>query len=315
MGTATAVPGWVPAQYQSDVAVASAQWNVPAAILSAVLYIESGFNPNAQSGAGAEGIAQFEPGTAAQYGVNPWDAQSSINGSAHYLSDMYAQFGSWTNALAAYNGGPGAIHNGQPSAETAGYASTVLAKAGTADATLASAAKSSPTLSQAEYDAMSLEQLNQAAHSISANNETAGARIYKALTTVVGPKYGISFDGSVRYGIDKQSKRTLDPTGKAYGWKGTQAEWNTYTDALTTAGNAVAQHKGVAGAGNKALDSITTLVSFFEKIFADITSAKKWERLGLLLLGGILAIGGVYVTMNGLNPPKGGGTKIVPIPI
>lgn len=76
------------------------------------IYAESGFNPNAYSPAGAIGIAQFEPATAAGLGVNPYDPVSSLDGAARYmatLSNSYA--GDYAKALAAYNAGSANVNN------------------------------------------------------------------------------------------------------------------------------------------------------------------------------------------------------------
>lgn len=71
---------------------------------------ESGFNPNAGSPAGAEGIAQFMPGTAASMGVNPYDPSSALNGAARLMASLNAQYGgNYSKALAAYNAGGGAV--------------------------------------------------------------------------------------------------------------------------------------------------------------------------------------------------------------
>lgn len=71
---------------------------------------ESGFNPWAVSPAGAEGIAQFMPATAASMGVNPWDPVSALYGAARLMAQNRAMFGgNYAMALAAYNAGPGAV--------------------------------------------------------------------------------------------------------------------------------------------------------------------------------------------------------------
>jgi soluble lytic murein transglycosylase-like protein len=71
---------------------------------------ESGFNPWAVSPAGAEGIAQFMPATAASMGVNPWDPVSALYGAARLMAQNSAMFGgNYAMALAAYNAGPGAV--------------------------------------------------------------------------------------------------------------------------------------------------------------------------------------------------------------
>ena len=119
-----------PAQYQGMIQAAATKCGVSTMLLSAMLKVESGFNPTAVSPAGAIGIAQFMPGTASKYGVNPWDAASSIDGMAHYVSDLQHQFGSWELAVAAYNAGPGAVSaagNAVPNfTETQRYVENIL---------------------------------------------------------------------------------------------------------------------------------------------------------------------------------------------
>lgn len=79
---------------------------------------ESAFNPNAESRAGARGLAQLMPATARMLGVeNSWDPQQNLEGGAKYLAQMMKQFGGDERlALAAYNAGPGAVrkHGGIP---------------------------------------------------------------------------------------------------------------------------------------------------------------------------------------------------------
>jgi soluble lytic murein transglycosylase-like protein len=80
------------------------------ALLAAQLMAESGFNPYAVSPAGAQGIAQFMPGTAASYGLgNPFDPEAAIDAQAHLMATLLRQFGSVRLALAAYNAGSGAV--------------------------------------------------------------------------------------------------------------------------------------------------------------------------------------------------------------
>ncbi len=64
---------------------------------------ESSWNPNVgKSSAGAQGISQFIPSTAKQYGVDVKDPTSSLQGQARYMADLYKQAGSWTGALTGY---------------------------------------------------------------------------------------------------------------------------------------------------------------------------------------------------------------------
>lgn len=71
---------------------------------------ESGFNPNALSAAGAEGIAQFMPATAAGLGIDPWDPVQSLLGAAQLMARYTHHYGGdYAKALAAYNGGTGTL--------------------------------------------------------------------------------------------------------------------------------------------------------------------------------------------------------------
>jgi hypothetical protein len=89
-----------------------------------VATVESSLNQNAVSSAGAIGIFQLEPATAAQLGVNPYDPTQNIQGGIAYLRQMLAQFGDLATALAAYNCGPGCVQKLQ-----ANYGSNWLAYA------------------------------------------------------------------------------------------------------------------------------------------------------------------------------------------
>lgn len=104
------VPSFVPAAFAAPIAAAAQRWNVSAALLAAQLYAESGFNPAAVSPAGAEGIAQFMPGTARALGLgDPFDASKAIDAQGRLMRDLLRRFGSVPLALAAYNAGPGAV--------------------------------------------------------------------------------------------------------------------------------------------------------------------------------------------------------------
>lgn len=98
------------ATYQPMITAAAQQTGVDPVILARQLHQESGFNPNALSPKGAAGIAQFIPATAARYGVDVRDPQSSIMGQARYMADLSRQFGGNTGlALAGYNWGEGKV--------------------------------------------------------------------------------------------------------------------------------------------------------------------------------------------------------------
>lgn len=94
--------------WKTFITQAAAATGTPANLIAGDIYQESGGNPNAVSGAGAEGLMQLEPSTAASLGVtNPFNPQQNILGGATYLAQLHAEFGSWRIALAAYNEGPG----------------------------------------------------------------------------------------------------------------------------------------------------------------------------------------------------------------
>jgi soluble lytic murein transglycosylase-like protein len=124
------LPAFVPARFRAPILRAAARWNVSAGLLAAQLMAESNFNPFAVSSAGAQGIAQFMPATAASYGLrDPFDAPRAIDAQAHLMSDLLRQFGSVALALAAYNAGRGpvaACHCVPDIPETQAYVARIL---------------------------------------------------------------------------------------------------------------------------------------------------------------------------------------------
>ena len=128
--TARAIPSFVPARFAPALARAAQRWNVSAALLAAQIMAESNFNPFARSPAGAQGISQFMPGTAAAMGLrDPFDAAASIDAQAHLMRDLLRQFGSVPLALAAYNAGPAPVAACgcvPPYPETRGYVARIL---------------------------------------------------------------------------------------------------------------------------------------------------------------------------------------------
>lgn len=119
-----------PLPYQALIDSASQRHGVPAGLIAAVMHAESNFNPDARSHAGAMGLMQLMPGTAAGLGVaNPWDPAQNIEGGTLYLRRMIERYGGDVSlVLQAYNAGPGAVDRfaGQvPYAETQRYLSRV----------------------------------------------------------------------------------------------------------------------------------------------------------------------------------------------
>jgi soluble lytic murein transglycosylase-like protein len=123
-----------PAAYAATIAAAEQANGIPSHLLARLLYQESRWRNDIISGrlkspAGAVGIAQFMPATAAEWGVNPLDTTSAINGAARYLASLYRRFGTWTQALAAYNWGQGNVARrglGVAPTETRNYYTQIL---------------------------------------------------------------------------------------------------------------------------------------------------------------------------------------------
>ncbi len=132
------LPSFVPPRFRDTLTEAGTKWNVSAALLAAQLDAESGFNPFAVSPAGAEGIAQFMPGTASSYGLSdPFDPVEAIDAQAHLMSDLLHQFGSPELALAAYNAGPAPVEacSCVPAIpETTAYVARIMALVGSSGA-------------------------------------------------------------------------------------------------------------------------------------------------------------------------------------
>ena len=139
-GSAVLVPAFVPSRYRRAILAASLETGVPAALLAAQLKSESNFDRFAVSPAGALGIAQFMPTTAASRGLtDPFDPFASIRAQADLMAELIAEFGSARLALAAYNAGPGAVAacSCVPSyPETIAYVARVLSLAGGASGSI-----------------------------------------------------------------------------------------------------------------------------------------------------------------------------------
>ena len=122
-------------RYDSLIAKSAAKNGVDPALMKAMMHTESGFNPNARSPVGAQGLMQLMPATARRFGVvNPNDPAQNIEGAARYLAYLNKKFkGDQTKVIAAYNAGEGNVakYGGiPPFKETRDYVSKVKGRYG-----------------------------------------------------------------------------------------------------------------------------------------------------------------------------------------
>lgn len=97
--------------YSSMIEAAAAKYGLDPALVESVVKTESGFNPNAQSSAGAKGLMQLMDSTARSLGVtDSFDPQQNIDAGSRYLSYLMRKYNNNEQvALAAYNAGPGTV--------------------------------------------------------------------------------------------------------------------------------------------------------------------------------------------------------------
>lgn len=113
------------ADYRAAARRAAARYGLDPNVFVRQINQESGFNPSARSPKGATGIAQIMPDTAKGWGVDPTDPIASLNAAAKNMAKYVKEYGSYRNALVAYNAGPGYVGKALP-AETVNYIKTIL---------------------------------------------------------------------------------------------------------------------------------------------------------------------------------------------
>ena len=114
------------------IAAAAAKYDLDFGLVKAVIHTESGFNPNARSGPGAQGLMQLMPATANQYRVaNVWDPAQNIEAGSKHLRYLINRYKDVKIALAAYNAGQGNVdrYGGiPPFSETKDYVARVMSR-------------------------------------------------------------------------------------------------------------------------------------------------------------------------------------------
>lgn len=120
-------------KFDTYIREAADKYNVPFAVIKAMIATESGFNPNAQSDkSSAKGLMQIVDGTARELGYSPAEMlnpQKAIDAGAKYIASLKNSFGLW-GAIRAYYAGPGNYRSGKRADESLQYASKVYSYAG-----------------------------------------------------------------------------------------------------------------------------------------------------------------------------------------
>jgi soluble lytic murein transglycosylase-like protein len=101
----------VPAGFLPFIQEASETYQIPKALIHAVILVESNYNPRAYSSKGAQGLMQLMPATAKRFGnTNSWDPRQNILTGSKYLRWLLDYFGDDLElTIAAYNAGEGAV--------------------------------------------------------------------------------------------------------------------------------------------------------------------------------------------------------------
>ncbi|HEY7148126.1 MAG TPA: lytic transglycosylase domain-containing protein [Gaiellaceae bacterium] len=117
----------LPKRYRAAFEAAARDTNLPLALLVSVASVESNLDHGARSAAGARGLLQVMPPTAAELRLDPNRIDTNVLAGARYLKLMMGRFDSADLALAAYNAGPTAVERfgGAPGAETITYVANV----------------------------------------------------------------------------------------------------------------------------------------------------------------------------------------------
>ncbi len=107
------MPRWQREQLALHALRSAWHYHIDANLLVALVTVESSWHTHARSWAGAVGLGQLMPGTAARMGIDPRDPVQNLSGAARYLSEQVQRFAKthhpYRNAIAAYNAGPKAV--------------------------------------------------------------------------------------------------------------------------------------------------------------------------------------------------------------
>ena len=176
---------------------------------------ESGFNPNSGSSAGAIGIAQIMPATARSWGVNPRDPNASLKAAAKHMATYVKQYGSYRDALVAYNAGPGRV--GKPLySETANYVAKILPNGEPAEASGGSSRtvmRSDPALRQQALLAYAQHKMPGGLLGLAGQLEAAKQPVEVAPDAAVSTQPGPKGKSAKSQGLSPLLEMFYDPLG------------------------------------------------------------------------------------------------------
>jgi soluble lytic murein transglycosylase-like protein len=117
----------VPRELRDEFRAAARDTDLPLAMIVAVAKVESNLDTDARSSAGAHGLLQVLPSTAAELELDPYHVGDNVLAGARYLRQMLDRFQSTELALAAYNAGPSVVERrgARPNDETVAYVANV----------------------------------------------------------------------------------------------------------------------------------------------------------------------------------------------
>ena len=224
--------------YRAIARQAAAAAGIDADLFERQIGAESGFNPNARSGAGAQGIAQIMPATAQGWGVNPMNPREALYESARRMRQYSDQYGGYRNALVAYNAGPGRvgkplysetenyinkIMGGSPSAQPSNSTSTGVPSSDRRTRLLESIFKGTP------YEGLATQRAATQSTASAGEDEHGGGYVggdvpssgkdYRWLQQIGASKFGLKNDpGDAQTTGGKHTAGSLHYAGKAIDW-------------------------------------------------------------------------------------------------
>jgi len=270
--------------YQQYLRQLEQQNGLPPGLLAVQQQAESNFDPNAVSPAGAQGIAQFMPATAAEYGIDPFDPMQAAQAQAKMMGSLLKKYqGDVPSALAGYNWGQGNVDRkglDNAPAETRGYIAKIMGGMQQPDTITAEVNLQTPVSSGLNLSEMSDADLMAMAqqHGLKVEQQPAKPDLSKlsdAELLALANQHGIAIDDGYTLGGDISSI-----PGKALAGIG---EGALRTAANTTGGIAKAIAEGLQASGiapEFGADQQSQIGNYLRQINADAPRFSNTNSLG-----------------------------------